>query len=181
MISVICIGYRPERAEEFAVCRHSLRRLWPFPVRVIGCDLTHKTPYHAPFLAGWGDGWCMYVDGCSLAIEPLAGLLDTLKDDVAGMSRAGVYLINMQHQANRALTLDLIGAGGSLAGMTWLHDRHHRKLPPRYAWREGDDAQISPALVCFGDAAPIDSAFAEQWQREKALWINGDTYADTIA
>jgi len=180
MISVICIGYRPEHAEAFAVCRHSLRRFWPFPVRMIGVDLTQQTPFHAPFLAGWGEGWCLYVDGRSLALEPMASLLDALSDSVAGMSRGNVYAINMQHQANRALTLDLIAAGGSLAGMTWLPDRHHRRLPVRYAWREGDDAQISPSLVCFGDKAPIDSAFAEQWRREQALWINGDAYADTI-
>lgn len=180
MISVICIGYRPDRAEEFAVCRHSLRRFWPFAVRMIGIDLTKKTPFHAPFLSGWGEGWCLYVDGCSLALESIADLLDVLDDGMAGMSRAGVWAANMQHQANRALTLDLIAAGGSLAGMTWLHERHHRKLPERYAWREGDTPQVSPAVVCFEDVRPIESAFAEQWRREQALWINGDAYADTL-
>jgi hypothetical protein len=180
MISVICIGYRPEFAEEFAVCRHSLRRLWPFPVRMIGLDLTKKTPYHAPFSAGWGEGWCLYVDGCSLALEPMSGLLDALDDSMAGMSRGNVFAVNMQHPANRALTLELIAAGGSLAGMTWLHERHHRKLPPRYAWRDGDDPQISPALICFGTPKANASTFAEQWRHEQALWINGDAYADTI-
>ena len=147
---------------------------------MMGLDLTQKTPFHAPFQAGWGEGWCLYVDGRSLALESMSGLLDTLDDRMAGMSRGDVFAVNMQHTANRALTLELIAAGGSLAGMTWLHERHHRKLPPRYAWHKGDDAQISPALMCFGAPKAIASPFAEQWRRERDLWISGDAYADTI-
>lgn len=144
-----------------------------------------------PFLAKWR-GWAVFVDGDALAFADVAQLFQLLEDRYALMcvqprrdSRelwSSVMAFNCEHQANAALTLDLVNTASirDLQRFCWLPDSLVGALPAEWCWvEEVTDPQVSPALVHFGDGGPWrpgfeNIAFAKEWRRERALWISGD-------
>lgn len=163
----------------------------PISERVMGgeCDVAR---FLTPFLAKWR-GWALFIDGNSLAFADVTQLFQLLDDRMALMcvqprgaamreSWSGVMAFNCEHQANKALTLDLINTAPirDLQRFSWLPHSLVGALPAEWGWVEDEtDPQISPALVHFGDGGPwrpgFDNvAFAKEWRRERALWISGD-------
>jgi hypothetical protein len=160
-----------------------------------------------PFLGGWGDGWAVFMDCDMLAMTDITQLWHLLDNRYAVMCTKPSYVhhgdikmdgrqqtiyprklwsslmaFNLEHQANSALTLELINGmpGRDLHRFCWLPDNLIGELPAAWNWMEGiSDAQISPSIVHFTHGGPWlqshqDVAFAEEWKREHALWVAGD-------
>jgi hypothetical protein len=95
---------------------------------------------------------------------------------------SSLMAFNCEHQANRSLTLQLINGapGRDLHRFCWLEDSQIGALPAAWNWMEGiTDPQISPSIVHFTEGGPwlkgFDNVeFADEWRRERALWIAGD-------
>lgn len=95
---------------------------------------------------------------------------------------SSVMAFNCEHQANRALTLQLINSvpGRDLHRFCWLPDSAIGALPAEWNWIEGvTDPQISPALIHYTHGGPwLENcqgvAHAAEWRREQELWISGD-------
>jgi hypothetical protein len=110
------------------------------------------------------------------------GQLQTL---YARKNWTSVIAWNCEHPANAGLTLDLVNSapGRDLHRLCWLADEEIGALPLEWNWIEGvTDPQISPAFVHYSDGGPWlpnyeSCAFAEEWRRERDLWIAGDMAA----
>ena len=95
---------------------------------------------------------------------------------------SSVMAFNCSHPANAPLTLDMINTlpGRDLHRFCWLADHHIGALDPEWNFLVGhSDPQISPSLVHYTDGGPWLSgfegvAFADEWRREFARWVNGD-------
>ena len=85
---------------------------------------------------------------------------------------SSVVLWNCSHQANRALTVDLVNTipGRDLHRFCWLEDCLVGKLPPLWNWLVGhSDVAIDPAIVHFTDGDPSlpgyeQQPFADEWR-----------------
>lgn len=165
------------------------------------------TRFLTPFLAGWGDGWALFMDCDMLALTDVTRLWELLDSRYAVMCVQPDYRLthdrkmdgkpqtlyprklwssfmafNMEHAANRGLTLDLINGvpGRDLHAFCWLPGSLIGALPAEWNWMEGVTApQISPSVVHYTHGGPWlsthqDVAFAREWRRERALWIGGD-------
>jgi hypothetical protein len=162
-----------------------------------------------PFLAGWQDGWSVFMDCDFLAMTDVNRMWDLLNPRYAVMCVQPDYqhksslkmdgkpqtiyprklwssmmAFNMSHPANRALTLEAINTlpGRDLHRFCWLPDDLVGALPPEWNWMEGiTDPQVSPAMVHYTHGGPWlpqyqDVAFAEEWRRERDMWVAGDVY-----
>lgn len=174
-MTVICIGYDSTAPEMFAVCRHSVRRHLPYAMRIIGINLATESPFLAPFKAGWGEGWAIYIDGNNLVLCNLAGLFGALDDRYAVMDGCGLFAVNMAHLANRGLTLPLIGTSVDLRAFPWLARQAIGTLPAEWRWSPQEASGASPSLVGFLASPPEpDEPFTREWRHEHELWISGD-------
>jgi hypothetical protein len=136
----------------------------------------------SPFLAGWAEGWVLFMDCDMLALTDINRLWDYLDPRYALMcvqpnytdprvtkmdGRAQTHYprklwsslmaINMSHAANSALTLQLINSvpGRDLHRFCWLPDALIGELPAQWNWMEGiTDPQTSPAIVHYTHGGP---------------------------
>lgn len=91
---------------------------------------------------------------------------------------SSVVLWNLDHEANAALTLDMVNRlpGRDLHRFSWLEDNLIGELPVAWNWLEGhSDPEIDPALVHFTNGVPSmpgyeQVRFAEQWRSELHRW-----------
>lgn len=98
---------------------------------------------------------------------------------------SSMMAFNCEHPSNAGLTLELINSvpGRDLHRFCWLADDEIGALPLEWNFLVGHtDPQISPAFVHFTDGMPNlpgyeQCAFADEWRRERALWIAGDMAA----
>lgn len=160
-----------------------------------------------PFVAGWGKGWALFADCDMLAFGDVGQLFDILDPAYALMCVQPAYqhtsdtkmdgraqtqyprklwsslmAFNMEHPANRALTLELINTvpGRDLHRFCWLNDRDIGELPAGWNWMQGITApDVTPEIVHYTAGGPWlpeyrDCAFADQWDRERTLWVRGD-------
>jgi hypothetical protein len=159
-----------------------------------------------PFLCGWTDGWALFMDCDMLAFTDIGELFELFDDRYAVMCVQPDYkggadmkmdgqpqtqyprklwsslmAFNMKHQANRALTLDLINTvpGRDLHRFCWLADEYIGELPASWNWMDGvTDPQISPDIVHYTHGGPwLDGyencPFAEEWRKERTIWVRG--------
>lgn len=148
-------------------------------------------------------GWALFMDGDMLALDDL-GLIfeeldpskalycvhhdhapvDTVKMDGQVQTRyvrknqSSVMIFNTQHEANRALTVDLINTvpGRDLHRFCWLDDGLIGQLDPAWNYLVGQTANIArPKLVHFTSGTPDmpgyeTCEYADAWRAELALW-----------
>ena len=98
---------------------------------------------------------------------------------------SSVMLFNVEHPANKKLTLDLINSvpGRDLHRFCWLEDHEIGELSPRWNWLVGHSlGGIDPALVHFTSGTPNmpgyeDCAYASEWRKERAHWLRANLKA----
>lgn len=121
----------------------------------------------SPFLAGWAEGWVLFMDCDMLGLTDINRLWDLLDPRYALMCVqptfrpsseiprrkmdgqlqtvyprklwSSLMAINMSHHANSALTLELINSipGRDLHRFCWLPDALIGALPAEWNWMEG--------------------------------------------
>jgi hypothetical protein len=154
-----------------------------------------------PHLAG--DGWAMFVDGDILArtnvarifdgLDPAKALycvkhrhdpIDEIKKDGQIQTRysrknwSSVMVWNVNHDANRALTIDLINSvpGRDLHRFFWLDDDLIGELDQSWNCLVGvTDPAIDPKIAHFTNGIPDlpgyeNVPFADEWRAELARW-----------
>lgn len=154
-----------------------------------------------PYIAG--SGWALFMDGDVLVRGNLSALfaqLDASKavycvkhkfNPPAGTKMDGqvqtryarknwssVVAFNCDHQANRALTLDVINnaPGRDLHAFFWLADCDIGELGPEWNFLVGHtDPGVDPKIVHFTDGTPSmagfeNCAYADEWCAELARW-----------
>ncbi len=148
-------------------------------------------------------GWALFMDGDMLARAPLAPVfagLDPSKavycvqhkyDPPAGMKMDGqqqtryarknwssFMLFNCDHEANKALTLDMINMlpGRDLHRLCWLNDEEIGALEPEWNFLVGHtDPRIEPKVVHFTEGCPDmpgyeNVPYADEWRAELQRW-----------
>jgi hypothetical protein len=91
---------------------------------------------------------------------------------------SSVILWNVDHPANKALTIELVNSipGRDLHRFCWLEDDLIGELHPKWNWLVGhSDPEIDPAIVHFTDGIPTmqgyeDSEYADEWRAELERW-----------
>ncbi|BCH33138.1 hypothetical protein MesoLjLc_50680 [Mesorhizobium sp. L-8-10] len=91
---------------------------------------------------------------------------------------SSVMAFNIDHPANRALTLELINTvpGRDLHAFCWLDDSLIGELDASWNWLVGhSDPEIEPDIVHFTEGTPAMSgyencAYAEEWRAELERW-----------
>lgn len=91
-------------------------------------------------------------------------------------------LFNVGHQANAALTVDLINTvpGRDLHRFCWLKDEEIGALDVEWNWLVGhSDPAVSPSIVHFTDGIPTMAGyenvpFADEWRAELRRWVWGE-------
>lgn len=161
-----------------------------------------------PHLAG--SGWALFMDGDVLVRKNISRLFELADPTKALMcvqhpelpdkgpkmdqqiqlpySRknwSSVMLFNVDHPANKALTIDLINSapGRDLHRFCWLQDSDIGAIPPEWNWLAGhSDPQITdPAIVHFTDGFPLMDGyehvpFADEWNAELRRWARADRW-----
>jgi hypothetical protein len=92
---------------------------------------------------------------------------------------SSLVLYNCDHEANRALTVDLVNTvpGRDLHRFCWLDDRHIGGLPLKWNWLAGASAPVrSPAIVHYTLGVPSmpgheDAPYADEWRAEIGQWL----------
>jgi lipopolysaccharide biosynthesis glycosyltransferase len=95
---------------------------------------------------------------------------------------SSVVLWNVDHPANKLLTVDLINQvpGRDLHRFSWLADDEIGELDPKWNWLVGhSDPEIDPSIVHFTEGTPNMAGYenvpyADEWRRERALWLRGE-------
>jgi lipopolysaccharide biosynthesis glycosyltransferase len=157
-----------------------------------------------PHLAG--DGWALFVDADVMArknIDRIFSQADPskavmvvkhnhqpheggLKMDGQAQLRyarknwSSVCLWNVDHPANKALTIDMINSvpGRDLHAFNWLPDELIGALDPKWNFLVGEsDPSIDPAIVHFTSGIPTmvgyeNCAFATEWRDELKRWAS---------
>lgn len=93
---------------------------------------------------------------------------------------SSVCAFNVDHPANKALTVDLINSapGRDLHAFCWLDDNDIGELEPGWNHLVGHSApNPNPGIVHFTDGIPLmpgyeDCEFADEWQAELAMWAS---------
>jgi lipopolysaccharide biosynthesis glycosyltransferase len=165
-----------------------------------------------PFIAQ--SGWALFMDGDVLVRGNLARLFEGLdphkavycvKHDHQPAERSkmdgqlqtqytrknwsSVMLWNVEHPANRKLTLEAVNTlpGRDLHRLCWLDDDQIGELHPCWNWlADVSDPVIDPAIVHFTNGLPDmagyeNAAYADEWRGELTLWARGNTYARAAA
>lgn len=148
-------------------------------------------------------GWALFVDSDVLVRRPLRDLFaicdpskavmvvkhdhapenqtkmrgDLPQQKYARKNWSSVCLFNVDHPANRALTLEMVNGvpGRDLHAFCWLTDDLIGEIPAEWNWLVGHSSpDISPALVHFTDGVPSvagheDDAYADEWRAELEL------------
>ena len=93
---------------------------------------------------------------------------------------SSVILFNVDHPANRALTLDLINGvpGRDLHAFCWLQDHEIGELRPRWNYLVGHHKpadELDPRIVHFTEGLPLMkgyeySEFSNEWREELWSW-----------
>lgn len=94
---------------------------------------------------------------------------------------SSVMLFNVDHPANRALTVDLINSvpGRDLHRFCWLEDNLIGELPAEYNYLVGHTKGVDdPKIVHFTDGIPSmdgygECEFADEWRAELRDWAKG--------
>lgn len=154
-----------------------------------------------PHLAG--SGWALFMDCDMLVRADLTALFaqadprmavmvvkhrhepagDTKMDGQAQTRYArknwsSVMLFNVDHPANRALTVELVNGvpGRDLHRFCWLEDGLIGELSVEWNWLVGhSDPAVQPAIVHFTDGLPSmpgyeDCPFSDEWRAELRRW-----------
>lgn len=148
-------------------------------------------------------GWALFMDGDMLARVDLAEVFEGLdpakavycvqhqfepapgakmdgqvQAPYARKNWSSMTIWNVDHPANRALTLDLINSapGRDLHRFCWLDDADIGALDPAWNFLVGhSDPSIDPKLVHFTSGLPDMPGFenvpyAEEWRAERLRW-----------
>lgn len=149
------------------------------------------------------EGWALFMDGDVLVRGDLAPLFDqldptmalycvhhdhqpaeTTKMDAQVQTRyarknwSSVMVINCDHPANKALTLDLVNTapGRDLHRFCWLQDDLIGELSPAFNYLVGHTtADVDPVIVHFTDGPPDMAGYevqpyADEWRAERRRW-----------
>lgn len=148
-------------------------------------------------------GWALFVDSDVLARRSLSDLFarcdpskavmvvkhdhrpenttkmrgDLPQQKYARKNWSSVCAFNVDHPANRALTLDMINGvpGRDLHAFCWLEDDLIGELPVEWNWLVGhSDRSVNPAIVHFTDGVPSvpgheNDDYANEWRAEFRL------------
>lgn len=153
-----------------------------------------------------GSGWALFMDADMLVrrdLQPLFAQADpskavmvvkhdhqpaeSVKMNGQAQTRyfrknwSSVILWNVDHPANRALTMDLVNSvpGRDLHRFCWLDDELIGELDPQWNFLVGHtDPSIDPAIVHFTDGTPAMPGFencpyADEWRAELERWAAG--------
>lgn len=146
------------------------------------------------------EGWALFMDGDMLVRDDLAPLFDSLdpahavycvkhvhtpepgvkmdgqiQTRYARKNWSSFMILNCDHPANRALTIDLVNTapGRDLHRFCWLEsDDLIGELPATYNYLVGHTQGVDdPVVVHFTDGVPDmrgweDQPFADEWRRE---------------
>ncbi len=149
-------------------------------------------------------GWALFMDGDMLVRAPLAPLFESLDTDKAiycvhhrhepkpgsvkmdGQAQtryarknwSSFMIFNCDHEANKALTLDLINTlpGRDLHRLCWLNDDEIGELSPEWNFLVGHtDPAIEPKVVHFTEGSPDmpgyeHTPFADEWREQLYRW-----------
>lgn len=149
------------------------------------------------------EGWAMFCDGDVLFRDDVAKVFDALDPRYAlycvkhnytakpgikmdGMPQtvypkknwSSVFVVNTQHEANRALTAELVNTvpGRDLHRFAWLDESDIGTLPPEWNYLVGESPRVeNPSLAHFTLGPPdMDGyehcEFADEWRAELARW-----------
>jgi hypothetical protein len=116
--------------------------------------------------------------------EPPPGLKmdDQIQTRYARKNWSSVMMFNVDHSANRALTVDHINGvpGRDLHRFDWIADDNLiGALDVKWNWLAGhSDPAIDPACVHFTDGLPFmpgyeNVPYADEWRRELEHWARG--------
>lgn len=147
-------------------------------------------------------GWALFMDGDMLARGDLSQVFEGLDDDKAvycvkhvhapppGIKMDGqlqtlyarknwssFIIFNCAHEANNALTLDIINSlpGRDLHRLCWLDDSEIGTLDPKWNFLVGhSDPSIDPMIVHHTSGTPDmpgyeNEPYADEWRAELAL------------
>lgn len=161
--------------------------------------------FFIPHLTARG-GWALFTDGDVLVRSNLCRLFDHLDDSKAlycvqhqyqpapGSKMDGqiqtayarknwssVMALNLDHPANRALTLDVLNntPGRDLHRFMWLEDRQIGALDPEWnhlvgAQEHCEDAKVAHFTLGTPSMPGFETQpFADEWRRERDDWARG--------
>jgi lipopolysaccharide biosynthesis glycosyltransferase len=148
-------------------------------------------------------GWALFMDGDMLVRRDLLPLFKAADPDKAVMvvkhnhqppegvkmdnqtqtryarkNWSSVVLWNVDHPANKALTMELVNSvpGRDLHRFCWLQDHEIGELSVEWNWLAGhSDPAIDPAIVHFTDGTPAMNGYeaceyADEWRAELERW-----------
>ena len=92
---------------------------------------------------------------------------------------SSVMLFNVDHPANKLLTVDLVNKvpGRDLHRFSWLADNEIGELSPRWNWLVGHSPEsINPAIVHYTLGTPNmegyeNCTYATDWRKARAQWL----------
>jgi hypothetical protein len=148
-------------------------------------------------------GWALFMDCDMLVRRPIARLFEqadqrkalmVVKHDhrpseaikmdgqvqsaYARKNWSSVMLFNLDHEANAALTVDLVNTvpGRDLHRFCWLQDDDIGELDQSWNWLAGHSSgEIDPDIVHFTDGTPEiagyeNAPYADEWRARLAEW-----------
>ncbi len=151
------------------------------------------------------EGWALFVDGDVLAranVEELFRLAEAQVDKAvvcvkhrfdpppgvkmdgqeqtryARKNWSSVMLFNIQHPANKALTVELINSvpGRDLHRFCWLSESEIGEIGVEWNWLAAySSPSVKPKIVHFTEGTPAmrgyeDQPYADEWRNELARW-----------
>lgn len=160
--------------------------------------------FFLPFLAK--EGWAMFCDGDVMFRSNVVRAFERLDNSKAvycvkhkhkpaksvkmdsqvqtkykRKNWSSVFFMNMEHPANRALTIDVLNntPGRDLHGFFWLADCDIGELDVSWNWLAGvSDPEIEPDIVHFTEGVPSmagyeNAPYAPEWFKWRSDWARG--------